>query len=294
MALEAVIRAPSLPRLSLPLAFIILWSSGYIGGAIGLKYAEPFTMTFLRFFTAASLLLIIAFVTGAPWPRSWKKVGHIAVVGLLMQAVQFGGLYSGMNNGVSAGVSALIVGLMPIFVALGAGWVLNERVSWRQWLGLFLRLGGVVMVVWHRIDGGGDLHGYLLVGLALSGITAGTLYQKRFCGDMDLRTGGFIQMSVGASVLLILARQTETMAISWTPEFVASVGWLAVMNSIGAISLLFLMIRRGEATRVASLFYLIPPVTAVMASFVLAEMPSATTMLGFTLAASGVYLSNRR
>ncbi len=294
MALEAVIRAPSLPRLSLPLAFIILWSSGYIGGAIGLKYAEPFTMTFLRFFTAASLLLIIAFVTGAPWPRSWKKVGHIAVVGLLMQAVQFGGLYSGMNNGVSAGVSALIVGLMPIFVALGAGWVLNERVSWRQWLGLFLGLGGVVMVVWHRIDGGGDLHGYLLVGLALSGITAGTLYQKRFCGDMDLRTGGFIQMSVGASVLLILARQTETMAISWTPEFVASVGWLAVMNSIGAISLLFLMIRRGEATRVASLFYLIPPVTAVMASFVLAEMPSATTMLGFTLAASGVYLSNRR
>ena len=294
MALEAVIRAPSLPRLSLPLAFIILWSSGYIGGAIGLKYAEPFTMTFLRFFMAGSLLLIIAFVTGAPWPRSWKKVGHIAVVGLLMQAVQFGGLYSGMNNGVSAGVSALIVGLMPIFVALGAGWVLNERVSWRQWLGLFLGLGGVTMVVWHRIDGGGDLRGYLLVGLALSGITAGTLYQKRFCGDMDLRTGGFIQMSVGAAVLLVLARQTETMAISWTPEFVASVGWLAVMNSIGAISLLFLMIRRGEATRVASLFYLIPPVTAVMASFVLAEMPSATTMLGFTLAASGVYLSNRR
>ena len=291
---QCAVRAPSIPHIALPFTFIILWSSGYIGGAVGLKYAEPFTMTFLRFATAGLLLLVIAFATRAPWPSDWKKAGHIAMVGFLMQAVQFGGLYSGMNNGVSAGVSALIVGLMPIFVALGAGWILGERVNWHQWSGLLLGLLGVAVVVWHRIGAGGGFQGVALVGLALFGITTGTLYQKKFCSGMDLRTGGFIQMMVGAAVMLWLATHMETMHINWTPEFFASVGWLAVMNSIGAISLLFLMIHRGEASRVASLFYLIPPMTAVMASFVLGEMPSAMTMFGFALAASGVYLSNKK
>ncbi|WP_209880911.1 DMT family transporter [Azospirillum soli] len=294
MTYQTAISTPAHSRLLLPLSFIILWSSGYIGGAIGLHYAEPFTMTFLRFGTAGILLLIIALAMGAPWPESWTKVGHIAVVGFFMQATQFGGLYSGMNNGVSAGVSALIVGMMPIFTAIGAGWLLREKVSWPQWCGLLLGLGGLAIVVSPRITAGGDMAGYLLVGVALFGITAGTLYQKKFCGGMDLRTGGFIQMMVGSTVMLILATQTETMQIRWTGEFVASVGWLALMNSIGAISLLYVMIHRGEATRVASLFYLIPPVTAVMASVMLAELPNLYTVVGLSLAACGVYLSNQK
>lgn len=292
--LDTAVRAPMVPHISLPFLFIVLWSSGYIGGAVGLDYAEPFTMTFLRFGAAAVLLLGVAFVTRAPWPTSWKLVGHIAVVGFLMQAVQFGGLYSGMNNGVSAGVSALIVGMMPIFVALGASFVLAEKVNWHQWAGLLLGLLGVTVVVWNRIEAGGDLRGFALVAVALFGITAGTLYQKKFCGGMDLRTGGFIQMTVGAAVMLWLSVGTETMQIDWQPEFIASVGWLAIMNSIGAISLLYLMIRRGEASRVASLFYLVPPMTAVMASMVLGEMPGPLTMAGFAIAASGVYLSNKK
>jgi drug/metabolite transporter (DMT)-like permease len=294
MTYQIAIPATRHARLLLPISFIILWSSGYIGGAVGLHYAEPFTMTFLRFATAGFLLLVIAFVTQAPWPESWVKVGHIAVVGLFMQAIQFGGLYSGMNHGVPAGVSALIVGTMPIFTALGAGWVLKEKVSWRQWTGLLLGLAGVVVVVVNRITAGGDFTGYLLVGVALFGITAGTLYQKRFCVGMDLRTGGFIQMVVGTVVMLLLAMQSETMEIRWTQEFVGSVGWLAIMNSIGAISLLYIMIRRGEATRVASLFYLIPPVTAIMASIILAELPNPATLIGLTVAALGVYLSNQK
>jgi drug/metabolite transporter (DMT)-like permease len=294
MTCQIAIPAPSRTRLLLPISFIILWSSGYIGGAIGLHYAEPFTMTFLRFATAGILLLVIAFATGAPWPNSWITVGHIAVVGFFMQAVQFGGLYTGMNHGVPAGVSALIVGTMPIFTALGAGWVLKEKVSWQQWVGLVPGLVGVVVVVGNRITAGGDFMGYLLVGIALFGITAGTLYQKRFCVGMDLRTGGFIQMTVGSAVMLLLATQSETMEIRWTAEFVGSVGWLALMNSIGAISLLYIMIGRGEATRVASLFYLIPPVTAIMASIVLAELPNPVTLVGLAVAALGVYLSNQK
>jgi drug/metabolite transporter (DMT)-like permease len=282
-------------RTLIPFSFILLWSSGYIGGAIGIQYAEPFTMTFLRFTLAGLLVLAFAIATKAPMPQDWRPIGHMAVVGFFMQAMQFGGLYTGMKNGVPAGQSALIVGLMPVFVALAAGYVLKERVTWRQWAGLGLGLLGVTLVVADRL--GADfaaLSGYLATGMALFGITAGTLYQKKFCSTLDLRITGCVQMLVGAVVMLGAAMMTETMVINWTPMFAGSVIWLALMNSIGALMLLYLMIRRGEATKVASLFYLIPPVTQVMASATLGEMPSTLDLVGFGLAAMGVYLSNKR
>jgi drug/metabolite transporter (DMT)-like permease len=198
-----------------------------------------------------------------------------------------------MKAGVPAGQSALIVGLMPVLVALAAGPVLGERVGVRQWIGLALGLGGVAVVVADKVGGGmAALTGYAFTLVALFGITAGTLYQKRFCAGFDLRTTGCVQMLVGAVVMLAAASLTETMVINWTAAFVGSVLWLAVMNSIGALMLLYVMMRRGEATKVASLFYLIPPVTQIMASATLGEMPTSIDLLGFCLAALGVYLSN--
>ena len=279
----------------IPFSFIVLWSSGYIGGAIGILYAEPFTMTFLRFSLAGAIVLCFALATRTPWPSDWRQLAHMAVVGFFMQAMQFGGLYAGMKHGVPAGQSALIVGLMPVFVALGAGPLLNERVTWRQWIGLGCGLSGVVIVVGNKL--GTDfaaITGYAFTGLALAGITAGTLYQKKFCSALDLRVTGCVQMLVGASVMAVAAYLTETMQIHWTAAFVGSLVWLALMNSIGALMLLYVMIRRGEATKVASLFYLIPPVTQVMASATLGEIPSGTALVGFGLSAIGVYLSNRR
>ncbi len=285
------------PRTGVPLpaSFIVLWSSGYVGGAVGIQYAEPFTMTFLRFALAGLLMLVLALGTHAPMPLRRIHLVHMAVVGFLMQALQFGGLYAGMKHGVPAGQSALIVGMMPILVALFAGRVLGERVSWPQWIGLGLGLVGVGLVVADRIGGGSAAWtGYGFTALALLGITAGTLYQKRFCAGFDLRTTGCVQMLVGAVVMLGAASLTETMVINWTPAFAGSVLWLAAMNSIGALMLLYVMIGRGEATKVASLFYLVPPVTQIMASATLGEIPSFVDMIGFTLAASGVCLSNRR
>lgn len=278
-----------------PISFIILWSSGYIGGAIGILYAEPFTMTFLRFSLAGLIVFLFALATRTPWPLDWRQLAHMAVVGFFMQAMQFGGLYAGMKHGVPAGQSALIVGLMPVFVALGAGPLLGERVTWKQWSGLALGLSGVVLVVANKL--GSDfaaITGYAFTGLALTGITAGTLYQKKFCSALDLRVTGCVQMLVGATVMAAVAYLTETMQINWTGAFIGSVVWLALMNSIGALMLLYIMIRRGEATKVASLFYLIPPVTQVMASATLGEIPSGTALVGFGLSAIGVYLSNRR
>lgn len=281
--------------MSLPLSFIVLWSSGYIGGAIGIQYAEPFTMTFLRFTLAGLLVFGFAVATKAPFPTRWAPILHMAVVGFFMQAMQFGGLYAGMKNGVPAGQSALIVGLMPVFVALFAGSVLGEKVTWKHWIGLGLGLAGVTFVVADRIGSGfAAMAGYAFTGLALTGITAGTLYQKKFCAGLDLRVAGCVQMLVGATIMLAVAWFTESMTINWTPMFVGSVIWLALANSIGALMLLYVMIRRGEATKVTSLFYLIPPVTQVMASATLGEIPGAIDLVGFGLAATGVYIANKR
>jgi drug/metabolite transporter (DMT)-like permease len=280
----------------LPLLFILMWSSGYIAGKIGIAHTGPFTLIFIRFSSAAFILFLIAILTKAPWPSSWQKIGHIAMVGVLIQVLQFGGVYSGLNQGVSAGISALIVGSMPIFVALGSGWVLSEKISSKQWQGLFIGLIGVALVISNKVslDNAASLAGYFYVFLALIGITAGTLYQKRFCADMDLRTGGVIQLGIAAVFTYILAWQNEALVVDWSAQLVFSVAWLSLVNSIAAISILYVLIRQGEASRVASLFYLIPPTTAIMGWLILGEQLSTMVILGFMVASIGVYLSTKK
>ncbi|MBZ8141602.1 EamA family transporter, partial [Rubrivivax gelatinosus] len=257
-----------------PAVFILMWSTGYVAGKLGLPYAGPFTLLFLRFGVAAAVLLAVALATRAPWPRTARQWQHVVVVGLLIQALQFSGLYAGLSLGVSAGVSAVIVGLMPVCTALGAVVFLGERIGLRQVIGLTLGLAGVALVVAHKLGGGGGgggVAGHLAVGLALLGITAGTLYQKKFCASMDLRSGGAIQLGASTLVVGVLGAWHEGLAVQWTPALVGASLWLSLVNSIGAVSVMFLLLRRGEASRVASLFYLIPAVTAVMGYAVLGE-----------------------
>ena len=286
---------PAIVIALLPLLFILMWSSGYVAGKIAVPYAGPFTLVFIRFSVAAAILLIAAMLLRASWPKNFREFFHIAMVGVLIQAVQFSGLYSGISLGVSAGVSALIVGTMPVFTALGAGWLLKEKVTARQWMGLLIGLVGVILVVAHKLHlGEAGVEGYLAVVLALFGITTGTLYQKRFCTTMDIRTGGFIQLTVASLITFILALQYEDLAVTWSTESILSSAWMSLVNSIGAISVLYMLIRRGEASRVASLFYLIPSVTALMAFVVLGEKLSTLALLGFGVTAAGVWLSNER
>ncbi|MGR4068656.1 DMT family transporter [Halomonas sp. LR3S48] len=280
--------------LGLPSLFIVIWSSGYIAGKAALPFVGPYTMVFLRFASAASVLLMVAFATHAPWPKTWKDAGHIAVAGMLLQAMQFSGLYSGISLGVSAGVSALIVGTMPIFVALGAGIFLSERIKPQQWVGLVVGLAGVALVVSEKLTfGEATIGGYIAVLFALLGITLGTLYQKKYCSGMDLRTGGFIQLSVAATVAFAAAYTLEDLQFTVTPTFLFATSWMSLVNSIGGISVLFVMIRRGDASKVASLFYLIPGVTALMAYALLGETLHPLAIVGFIVTAFGVYLNNR-
>lgn len=286
--------AQALALAAMPGLFVLLWSTGFIGAKLGLPYAEPMTFLVLRFAIVTVLLCGFAALTRAPWPASFAEAAHIGVAGLLLHATYLGGVFASIFHGVPAGVSALIVGIQPLLVAAASGPVLGEKVSPRQWLGLLLGLGGVVLVVWTKLGhGSGTLFGYALSGLALLGITAGTLYQKRFCPRLDLRSGSAIQYAVCAAALAPFALAFEARQILWHGEFIFALGWLCIVLSLGAISLLFLLIRRGAAAQVSSLFFLVPPCTALVAYFLFDEQLGPLALAGMALTMAGVALVRR-
>lgn len=273
--------------------FVLLWSTGFIFAKLGLPYAEPFTFLALRFGIVALLMLAVALVARAPWPGSWREAGHIAVLGLLLHGAYLGGVFAAIGAGVPAGVAALIVGLQPLLTAAVVGPLLGERVSRRQWLGLVLGFGGVALVLTDKPVGGfGTAGGYLAAAVGLIGITAGTLYQKRFCRRMDRRSGAAIQY-VAAALLVAALAGSETNRIDWTWEFGLALGWLVLVLSVGAISLLTWLIRRGAAARVASLFYLVPLVAAAESWLIFGEALGPSAIVGMALTAVGVALAVR-
>lgn len=274
--------------------FVLLWSTGFIGTKFGLPYAEPFTFLLVRFWIVAALMLVIAIATRASWPKTWQEAAHTAVAGLLIHAVFLSGVFSSMYHGIPAGVTALVVGLQPLLTATVVGPLLGEKVSPRQWLGFVLGLAGVTLVLLKKLSFDiGDISGLLYCGAALLGITAGTLYQKKYSSFMDLRSGTVIQYVAAGVAMVFLAELTETMKITWSWEFIVALLWLSVVLSVGAITLLFVLIRRGKASEVASLFYLVPPCTALIAYFMFGETLGPVALLGMGIAVVGVALVNR-
>ena len=273
----------------MPGTFVVLWASGFIGGKLGLLYAEPATFLLLRFALVVALMLPLALLWRAPWPATLGQVTHIGVAGVLIQSCYLGGVFVAIHHGISAGLIALIVGLQPVLTAFVAAPLLGERVSPRQWAGLLLGLAGVALVVMQNTSLSGVTPvsaGFAL--LALAGITMGTMYQKRFCGSFDLRAGSVIQFVAAGIALAPFALLFETREVKWSPALLFALGWLVLVLSIGAISLLALLIRRDAVTKVVSLMYLTPPVTAVMAWLVFGETLSIQALLGLGLAAVGV------
>lgn len=276
---------------SMPLLFVFLWSTGFVGVKFGLPYAPPMTFLALRFAFVIALMLPIALASGAPWPSSQQQFAHIAVSGVLVHAGYLSGVFLAIYFGMSAGLIALIAGLQPILTAFAAAPLLGERVSQREWLGLLLGLGGVALVVMEKVTLAGLSPSALASAfVALLSITIGTVYQKRYCGAFDLRTGSVIQFVSAALVVLPFAIAVESLRVDWTGEFIFALAWLVIVLSIGAISVLNLLIRRGAATRIASLFYLVPPTTAVLAYCLFGETLSATALAGMAFAIAGVAL----
>jgi drug/metabolite transporter (DMT)-like permease len=285
-------RTPLLNAL-IPVLFVPIWSTGFIGGKFGMPYAEPYTFLFLRYALVVLLIGGIAWAMRAPWPRSWREAGHIGVSGFLMHGVNIGCVFDSIYHGLPAGVASLIVGLQPLLTAAVVGPILGEKVSRGQWAGLILGLVGVALVVGEKLSTNISLVAVGLAGIALLGITAGTVYQKRFCPTFDLRTGLTIQHLVAVTYVGVLALTLETRHVQWSGEFVFALGWLVLVLSIGAMSLLFMMIRRGAASRTAALFYLVPASTALIAFFLFDERLGVLALAGMVLTAIGVFLATR-
>lgn len=288
----------SLFQRATPLLFVLLWSTGFIGAKFGLPYAEPLTFLSTRYVLVIALMTLLALAMRAPWPASPREAFHIGVTGLLVHALYLGGVFMSIHRGLPAGVSALVVGMQPLLTAAAAGLLLGERVSRSQWLGLAMGFAGVGLVVGSKttIDAAAlaELGHMLAPALAaLIGITAGTLYQKRFCPRFDLRTGSVVQFVPSLAITALLASQTETMEIAWDGEFVFALLWLVLVLSLGAISLLNLLIRSGSAVNVASLFYLTPPTTALIAWAMFGETLSALALAGMAIAVAGVWLARK-
>jgi drug/metabolite transporter (DMT)-like permease len=276
-----------------PLLFVFLWSTGFIGAKYGLPHAEPLTFLLIRYLAVIALMIVIAFATKAPWPKTKAQWFHIAVSGLLVHAIYLGGVFSAISKGFPAGLSSLVVGLQPLLTAFIAGWVLKETIVARQWVGLALGLVGIGLVLSGRIQSGFSLEGIELALLALVGITIGTLYQKRFCAGLDWRTGAVAQFVPAAAVTAIVAGMTESFKVEFAPSFIFALAWLVLVLSIGAISLLNYLIRHGTSVNVASLFYLVPASTVLIAWLLFDETLSVMALIGMVLTIAGVYLARK-
>ncbi len=274
---------------AMPGVFVLIWSTGFVVAKFGLPYSSPLWFLNLRFAGVVCVLLLALPFFEVPWP-SRRGIAHIAVAGLLLQVGYLGGVWIAISEGMPAGLAALIVGLQPVITAFVAP-AIGERVATRQWVGFALGFIGVVLVVLDKIAvialPGSSL--WFAVA-ALVSITAGTLYQKRKCPAFDLRAGTLIQFSASLLVTVPAALVVEAWNVRFTPQFIGALAWSILVLSIGGMALLFPLIRRGEATRVTSLFYLVPPVTALMAWVAFGERFSHRAMLGMACAVVGVAL----
>ncbi|NDP43514.1 MAG: DMT family transporter [Aromatoleum sp.] len=283
--------APARGQTLFPALFVLLWSTGFIAAKYGLPHAPPLTFLLYRFALVATLMLGVAVATGATWPRTPAQVAHVAISAWLVHGVYLGGVFVSLAGGMPAGTSAMLVGLQPILTVLLARAWFGERVVPRQSIGLLMGLVGVYFVVRHKLNFSGDLSGLLPSALALAGISIGTLYQKRFCSHVDLRSGAVIQFTACALVYLPLCLLFEGTGVQWTREFIFALGWSVVVLSVGAISLLYWLLRHGAAANVARLFFLVPAVTAVAAWLMFGETLDALAFSGMGLIAVGVALA---
>lgn len=276
-----------------PAIFVILWSTGYVGARYGLPYAEPMTLCAIRFVIASLLLYMITRWRGARLPTDGVSLSHLAVSGFLIQAAFVGGIFVAVELDVDIGIAALIAGVQPLLTACLAVPLFGEVLNRRQWLGFILGFGGLSLVVVRSFDGGAiSWPGFAACVVALGGITFGTLYQKRFATHVDLFAGATVQFAAAAVICAVLAMCFETGSVEWSPTLLTVLFWLCVVMSVGAVSILLFLIREGAASKVSSLFYLVPPATAAQGYVLFDQKLGSAQLAGMVITAIGVAMIN--
>ena len=279
----------------MPWVFVLIWSTGFIVAKYGLPHAPPLGFLVGRYVFSIACFMAWILWSRARWPEDARQWWHLAVTGVLMHGCYLGGVWFAVEHGMGSGLAALIVGLQPVLTALWVSGMMGATVTRTQWLGLLLGLGGLLLVVGRKLLAGTEVSVLTVSAtvFALLAITAGTLYQKRFVRSTDVRTANLIQLAAALVVTWPLS-QLETEPMVWNLQLIAAMAWAVLALTLGGSSLLYLLIQRGAATAVTSLFYLVPPTTAVMAWLLFDELITLSTVLGTALTALGVALVVRQ
>ena len=274
---------------------MVVWGSGYLSTKIGIQYAAPFTFLSLRYALGLLCLAPVLVLLRPPWPGTPRELGHVVAAGLLMHGIQLSGSHYAQYLGLSAGVVALILSVQPLLTALVARRWMHERLVPRQWTGIVLGLAGVLLVVWHKIDVREMTIGALVaISVSLSGVTAGTLYQRVFCPTVNLYSAAWVQFAASLVLLLPLAFAFEGARVEWTWALAGSVAFLVIFASIFAVNALHTLMRRGQATKVTSILYLTPIVAVVLEYVLFDVLPSGITWAGIAVTCLGVALVTAR
>jgi len=277
----------------IPLAFVLLWHTGFLGARGTMPHGPALTTLTLRFAIVMAMLALIAWLTRASWPKSWTQRGHLIVAGALIHGVYLGGVFWAVERGMSPATSALIVGLQPILTALLAIWLLSERTTMVLWLGLAFGLAGTVLVVVFDAEQIGSTSAAVAVLLALVGISVGSVYQKKFVTKFDWRAGAVWQFAGSLLVTIPIALLIERDMPTMSGQYLFWLFWLIIVLSIGAVALLNTLIQSQSAINVASYFYLIPSLVAVTSWLIFGDTMRGTTWIGIFLTSFGVWLATR-
>ena len=274
--------------------FVVIWGSGFIATKIGIQYAAPFTFLSLRFAFGILCLIPLVLWLKPAWPKTQREWLHVIIAGLLMHAVHLSGSHYAQYLGMSAGIAAVILALQPLATALiarGSG----DRVTRLQWFGIALGFAGVALIVWHKIDVRAVSLGSLVaVVVGLAALTVGTLYQRKFCPTVDLRSSALIQFAVSLVAILPLSIAFEGAKVQWSWPLLGAIAFLVIGASILAVNALHTLMRHGEATRVTSMMYL-PPIFAVaMEYLVFSVVPTAISVVGIAVTSVGVAMAMHR
>lgn len=280
--------------LAAPVIFCLLWSGGYVVAKIGIRYSEPLTLLVLRYAFAIAVMGVLFAILRPPLPRRAAEWGHLAIVGLFIQTGYFGFSYLAFRSGIAAGVVALVMSLQPIIVAMLAPGIAAERIGWRRWSGLLLGLAGTAAVILARSAiAPPPVLGLVFAALGLTGMIAGTLWEKRFGVAHHPVTANLVGFAAGLAGILPFALAFESLHVTWTWAFAGALGYLVIGNSLIATSLLLAMIRAGEVSRVSALMFLVPPIAAAIAWALLHEVMPPLAWAGMAVAGIGVLIATR-
>lgn len=272
-----------------PYIFVLLWSTGFVGAKYGLPYADPFIFLALRLFIAALILFGIAVLLKSPLALTRIQIRSSSLIGIFLHAAYLGGVFFAISRGVSAGTAAVITSLQPVLVSVLAIKILNEKLRGKQILGLILGLCGVVLVLGPSFESSVSRMGILAVFIALIGSTTATLLQKKIGSGIPLLAGTAYQYCASGFFLFITAVVTGGTEIQWNIRFTSAMIWLILILSVGAILLLLWLLNTASAASVSSLFYLVPPATAIEAYFLFGEKLNTQSLVGVAITAIGVW-----